>query len=275
MIAGAAKHAAEAVSRGNKKVFEEIAREFSRFNTSCLSDSIHDQSHIDNFCQQLKPGPPPEGQDYLAKGFSCYYAALFEQDLSKRIQMNLLANLYIGFHEQNRLQPEIAEALNSSIDEKQVKNELISKLFSGANWWTRLREFIKSVFGTTLLDKAIEALVQLVQGRIRMALTTHLMTITLPPDNLLRLGRDLSVTYPPELLELNNPDLLALLAQVDPTSNSVIESGATDWANLAERMHYIADMFRGYHQSKDLFSAAFNDEQIEAMKNGRVPVGRL
>ena len=108
-----------------------------------------------------------------------------------------------------------------------------------------------------------------------MALTTHLMTITLPPDNLLRLGRDLSVTYPAELLELNNTDLLALLAQVDPTSNNVIESGATDWANLAERMHYIADMFRGYHQSKDLFSAAFSEEQIEAMKNGRLPVGRL
>jgi len=83
------------------------------------------------------------------------------------------------------------------------------------------------------------------------------------------------VGYPPDLIELSNADLVALLAQVDPTPNSVLESGATDWANLAERMHYIADMFRCYHQSAELFEGPFTAAQVDAMKKGRLPGGKL
>ena len=275
LVSHAANHAAEAVSRGNKKVFEEIAREFCRFITSCFGDTTYDKTHIDSFCQQLKPGLPPHGQEYLAKGFTCYYQALFETDLREKTQLNLLANLYIGFHEQNRLQPEIAEALNAPVDADKLKSILLNKLFSSATWWTKMRLFFQRVFGSSLSDKAVEALVQLVQPRLRMVLTAHLMTLTLPPDNRLQLGRDLLVSFPIDLLELTNANLLALLTALDPTTNSVLESGASDWANLSERMHYIADLFRCYHQSTDLFDAAFTTAQIEAMKSGRVPDGKL
>jgi len=275
MIAQAANNAADAVSRGNKKVFEEIAPAFCRFIASCMDDTLYDQSHIDLFTQQLTAGPPPQGQEYLAKGFANYYRALFEQDPTKKMQLNLLANLFIGFHEQNRLQPEIAAALNAPVDAQQVKSDLLNKLFSGANWFTRLRLFFQRVFGTTLLDKSIDALVQLVQHRVRLILTAHLMTLTLPPDNCLLLGHDLSVPYPTGLFELTNSDLLALLALVDPTPNSLLQSGASDWANLQERMHYIADLFRCYHQSGELFDAAFTEAQITAMKNGQFPAGIL
>ncbi len=275
LVAGAASHAADAVSRGNKKVFEEIAREFARFITDCAGDKVYDPSHIDGFCRQLKTGPPPEGQEYLAKGFSCYYQALFEQDPKKKTELNLLANCCIGFHEQNRLQPEIAEALNAAVDAEKVKSGLLNKLFSGAGWFTRLRLFFKGMFGTSLLDKGIDALIQLVQHRIRIVLTAHLMKLTIPPNNRLHLGRDLITAFPANLRVLTNTELVALLAQVDPTPNSLIESGATDWANLAERMHYIADLFRCYHESGALFVAAFTTAQVEAMKNGRLPAGKL
>ena len=275
MVADAAIHAADAVSRGNKKVFEEIAREFCRFTKNCFSDVTYDKANIDSFCQQLKPGLPPDGQEYLAKGFAYYYKALFETDLREKTQLNLMANLYIGCHEQNRLQPEIAEALNAPVDADRLKSVLLSKLFSSANWWTKMRLFFQRVFGTSLSDKSVEALVQLIQPRLRAVLTAHLMTLTLPPDNRLQLGRDLQVSFPIDLLELTNADLVALLTVVDLTTNSVLESGATDWANLSERMHYIADLFRCYHQSTDLFDAAFTTTQIEAMKSGRVPNGRL
>ena len=236
---------------------------------------MYDPSHIDLFCQQLKAGPLPQGQEYLAKGFTNYYRALFEQDPGKKTQLNLLANLCIGFHEQNRLQPEIAAALNAPVDTQQVKSDLLNKLFSGASWFTRLRLFFQHVFGPTLLDKSIEALVQLLQQRIRLVLTAHLMTLTLPPDNCLRLGSDLSIPYPAGLAELTNTDLLSLLAQIDPTPNSLLESGASDWASLPERMHYIADLFRCYHQSGELFDAAFTAEQVVAMKSGQFPAGNL
>ena len=122
MLATSASRASDAVSRGNKKVFEEIAPEFSRFMSACFGDTGYDQSHIDAFCQPMLPGPPPSGQDWLRKAFGSYYRALFEEDPKQKTELNLLANLQIGFHEQNRLQPEIAEALNASLlDAQQVK----------------------------------------------------------------------------------------------------------------------------------------------------------
>jgi len=277
VVAGAARHAADAVSRGNKKVFEEIGREFSRFITTCINDTSFDQSNIDKFCEQLHPGSPPDGQEYLQKGFSHYYQALFEDDLKKKVELNLLANLLIGFHEQNRLQPEIAEALSVPMpDVQQIKSNLLNKFFSSANVWARLRLFFQRVFSRpSLLDKTIESLLQRMQLHVRMILTDHLMTLTLPPDNCLHLGKDLSIPFPVDLKELSNPDLLTLLAQIDPTPNSILASGAVDWANLQERMHYIADLFRCYHESKELFDNAFIKEQVEAMKKGRLPEGRL
>jgi hypothetical protein len=101
------------------------------------------------------------------------------------------------------------------------------------------------------------------------------MTITLPPDNLLHLSKDLVTQFPVDLQQLTNADLLALLTQIDPTKDSVLESGALDWADLHERMHFIADMFRCYHESKDLFDTAFSTQQTEAIKNGNIPPGRL
>ena len=77
LASAAANRASDAVSRGNKKVFEEIAREFSRFMSGCFSDITYNEGNIENFCGQLKPGPPPNGQEYLGKAFRCYYEALF------------------------------------------------------------------------------------------------------------------------------------------------------------------------------------------------------
>ena len=277
MLATSAIHASDAVSRGNKKVFEEIAPEFSRFMAACFGDSVYDQTHIDAFCQPLLPGDPPSGQDYLRKAFVCYYKALFEEDPKQKTELNLLANLQIGFHEQNRLQPEIAEALNASLlDAQQVKTQLLDKLLSGINFRSKFMLFVKSIAGKTgLLDKAIESLVQRIQSHLRRALTVHLMTLTIPPDNCLHLGRDLSMPYPGDLKQLVNVDLLALLQQTDPTPDSLLESGAVDWANLAERMHFIGELFRSCHASKELFDAVFTPEQVEALKEGRLPGGRL
>lgn len=277
LVTATANHASDAISRGNKKVFEEIGREFSRFITSCINDAAYVSSNIENFCQQLRPGFPPEGQVYLQDAFGCYYKALFEEEAKKKTELNLLANLQIGLHEQNRLQPEIAEALNvAAIDLQEVKNKLFDQLFSGSGFWSKFRLFFQRIFNRkTVLDKAIESLLERIQQHLRALLTTHLMALTLPPHNRLQLGKDLTMPYPPDLKELTNPNLLALLSKVDPTTNSLLQSGAADWSILAERMHYIADLFRCYHESNELFDAAFTVEQINALKNGKLPEGEL
>jgi hypothetical protein len=139
-----------------------------------------------------------------------------------------------------------------------------------------LRLFFQRIFGkTALLDKAAEKLVMLMQKTLRTILTAHLMTLTMPPDNRLHLGRDLSVSYDDDLKILSHPLLLQLLSLVDPTPDSLKETGATDWADLKERMHFIADLFRCYHLKKEVFDEAFTKEQVIAMKEGRLPQGRL
>jgi hypothetical protein len=73
MLHDTANRAADAVSRGNKKVFEEIALEFARFITACLNDNAYGQENIDRFRESLRPGDPPGGQDLLKKAFDNYY----------------------------------------------------------------------------------------------------------------------------------------------------------------------------------------------------------
>lgn len=278
IIEASAARASEAVSRGNKKVFEEIAREFARFINTCLHDAIYTAEHIDDFCRQLRPGEPPEGQDYLCKGFTRYYASLFEIDPKMRSESSFLANLQIGFHEQTRLQPEIAESLNAAaaLDPQEIKNKLLNLLFPDGEASEGLNPFIKLLLNKShLLDDAIDKLVLKAQHYIRLVMTSHLMTLTLPPNNRLHLGHDLMAVYPSTLQQLANPDLLNLLVKIDPTPDSLRESGAIDWADLPERMHYIAELFRCYHERENLFEAAFTVEQLAALNAGQLPEGPL
>ncbi|RIV23813.1 hypothetical protein DYU11_12665 [Fibrisoma montanum] len=277
LLIAAADRASDAVSRGNKKVFEEIAREFARFMATCGSDTVFTQPHLDAFCDGLRPGDPPHGQRYLRQAFTHYYQSRFETDPKKQCELRLLANLEVGFHEQTRLQPEIAESLNAAtIDGNELKRQLRELLFPTGSWLSRLRLSFLDLFGqTNALDKALDRLVSLVQVQIRSAITTHLMTLTFPPNVRLRLGHDLTTTFPASLRTLTNADLRSLLGQIDLSPDSLNQSGAVDWANLPERMHFIADLFRCYHESADLFSSAFTMEQITALRAGQRPTGRL
>jgi len=85
--------AADAVARGNKKVFDEIGFEFARF-----LETVRDEDSLQAF---LRDAP-----DELRPPFTRYHRSRDPQSL-------LLANLEIGLHEQTRLQPEIREALDA------------------------------------------------------------------------------------------------------------------------------------------------------------------
>jgi hypothetical protein len=69
--------------------------------------------------------------------------------------------------------------------------------------------------------------------------------------------------------------LSTLLEQIDPTPDSTTDSGASDWANFPERLHFIADLFRCYQESPDVFEPPFTAEQVAALKAGRMPEGAL
>lgn len=273
----AVDRAADAVGRGNKKVYEEIGREFARFHASCLNDTTSDPEKIALFSAGLRPGDPPDGQQYLRQAFTHYYQAFFESDAATRAQLMLLANIEIGFHEQTRLQPEIAGAMNAAlIDPKEFRLRLIQALFPQNGWLVRLRLFLLKLLGRPQpLDAALDNLLTEARRLAHLIITAYMMTIGLPPDVILHLGQDLPAEFPPSLKQIALPDLQALLARIDPTPDSTRGSGAVDWSALPDRLHYIIDLFRCYHEYAALFDPPFAPEQVAALKAGRLPEGRL
>ncbi len=276
-LTGAMRRAADAVGRGNQKVFAEIGREFARFGATCQNDASFQAANLANFCAALRPGDPPDGQDYLRRAFTRYYQALFETDPKSSAELMLLANLEIGFHEQTRLQPEIAEGLDASLgDPEQSVPQLVAALFPERGWLAQEALTVLSrLEGQSALDLALDGLIAAAQEQIRVLLTEHMMELGLPNGGRLRLGDDLQGKFPPLLQQLANPDLRAFLAQHDPTPDSLRDTGVVDWANLPDRMHFIADLFRLYSQAPDWLVPPFTPDQAAAIQAGRLPDGPL
>jgi hypothetical protein len=261
--------ASDAVARGNRKVFQEIGREFARFLATFHDDTRFDPDEIARFCASLRPGDPPDGQRVLGEAFGAYCEARHAEDAKDKSELMLLANLRAGFHEQIRLQPEIAEALHTSLpNPEELKRKLLANLVSG--FW--IRSDLAQFSGRSLwLDRLVHEINRLI-GQV---ITEHLMTLHLPGGEVVRLGRDLTTTFPPVLAEIRNPKLRQMLAQTDSTPDSLVGSGATDWANFKERMQFITDFFRAYQERSQLFDAPFTPEQVTSLKSGRKPSGRL
>jgi hypothetical protein len=270
--AAAFARASDAVGRGNKKVFEEIACQFARF-LDVFRDDIHfDRNKTAHFCAGLRAGEPPDGQRLLSEAFTTYCEARF-QNGDEKPELMLLANLCAGFHEQIRLQPEIAEALNASVvTAADLKRSLLTILLPDFHIRARARMLQGHWFYS---DAAFARITNDVNRLIRQVITDHLMTLHLSGTEVLRLGRDLPGTFPQVPGQIRNLRLREMLARVDLTPDSLNESGAEDWADFSDRMHFIADFFRVYQERQHLFDAPFTAEQVEKLKSGVRPDGRL
>jgi hypothetical protein len=264
----------DAVARGNQKVFAEIGYEFARF-LALFADRAGDEQALAAFREGLRPGDPPEGQRYLRHAFTCYYLALDEKNPKAQAEWMFLANIEIGLHEQTRLQPEIVEALNAAIyDPAELRRRLAAELFP--NPGAQLRFALARLAGRAQpLLRARDALAEQARRLARLAITDKMMTLTLPGDRTLRLGQDLRAPFPPTLRQIANPEAQALLQHVDPTPDSMAGGGAADWGHLPDRLHFIVDLFRAYHEERTLFSPPFDPAQTASIAAGRVPAGRL
>lgn len=272
--AAAFQRTAEAVARGNRKVFEEIGYEFARF-LALFAGGQPSAAQLERFTDGLRPGDPPGGQRLLRQAFAHYGLALGDRDRRGRAQWLLLANLEIGLHEQTRLQPEITQAMNAPVyDPRALRHRLVAELFPDPA--ARLRYFLASVAGRARpLLAARDRLAGEVTRLGRLVITEHLMTLAMPDGQTLQLGQDLQALFPEDLRTVDLPELAALLQQVDPTPDSAIGTGVRDWSQLPERMHFIADLFRAYHLSSHLFAPPFSPDQTSALKAGQKPTGSL
>jgi hypothetical protein len=267
--------ASDAVARGNRKVFEEIGRDFARFLALPKVGGAIDPVALKAFQDGLRPGDPPTGQGFLRQAFNAYAAASGQSDRKARAELMLLANLAIGWHEQTRLQPEITDALDAPLEEPvKLRRELLRELLR-SRLGLALRLVLELLPGrTSATTQALDELDQHVKLVAHEAVTQTLMTLSLPGETL-NLGVEVPGSFPADLKVIDNPDLAALLRRVDPTPDSTRGSGAHNWSSLTQRIHFIADLFRVYQERSELLTEPFTAEQVAVIKAGGRPAGRL
>ena len=153
---------------------------------------------------------------------------------------------------------------------------LFRSVFPLYGWFHLAHLYLRRLLGRpTALDRAIQALLAEVGVQLRQVITEVMMTISLPSGVVLRLGEDLTAGFPESLRQITHAELAGLLAKHDLTPDSLSGSGAVDWADLPDRLHFILDLFRCYQEYPDLFERPFSPEQVEALKDGRLPEGKL
>lgn len=260
-----------AVAEGNLKVFEEIGREFARFLAIVPADAGPDSKEHAVFAASLRPGPPPEGQDYLREAFAHYQAQRLESDAGLRAGWMLLANLKIGLHEQIRLQPQIAAAIDSPlITVADLGARVLHILVPGSRRWTRaIHDPAANIVGLAATRIRRDAVA------ITRAVVTESMMVLALPGRVLSLGKHLDAAVPAVFTGATPPALAEFVKDHDPCTPGTSNCAADDWCELRQRMHYIVHLFRAYADEPSLFSAPFTPEQVARFRAGVVPEGDL
>lgn len=245
------ERSSQAVSRGNVKVYSEIGAVFARFLPLCAEPV--DESSVRALLDSLAPGPPPDGQDYLRHALPAYLNAMAMPPGKERSEWLLTANVWIGLHEQTRLQPEIEAAVDGSVwDVVEVKERLLERLLPAPG----IFRWLVSAWRRGRLEPLVEPVLLEAQRLAREIVTARLMVLELPGE-VLRLGRDIPGGFPEHLRTIDRVDLRELLTRTDPTVDSLRESAALDWVDFGDRMHFIADLFRARQQYVRLFDSPF------------------
>jgi hypothetical protein len=176
----------------------------------------------------------------------------------------LLGNVQIGLHEQTRLQPNIAGALDAPFSES------VYQRFGAAGprfLHPLLRGLVR--FGTRLFAS------KLLDDWQRLA-TKLLMKLAAPNGDEIPLGRDLPPErFDPLLATLTNADLIAFLSVYDSDLRTTRGSAAVNWTVLADRMRFIGELFRVSQRDPSWFDQPFSDAQRAEIEAGRIPTGKL
>lgn len=274
-VSGAIDDAVAAVSRhiaeGNLKVFQELGPLFARTVAAFGDGPSTDVARRDALLASVAAvDGDREAGESLRTAFSAYCAAIVEPDPRVRAEHILFANALIGLVEQTRLQANIVDALNAPFQES-----LAAWLAHTLNRTVRLRPLRQAI------EAAFAALLPELEAAWRTAATAHLMTL-ITPTGILNLGRDVpgpgdgQPLFPVDLQTPRDPALVDLYGRFDRTGGTGVGSGARDWADLADRMGYIVNLFRSRQQDAALLGTPpFADAQWTDLQEGRVPAGPL
>ena len=266
------------ITAGNLGVFAELGPLFSVMSTRFAQDTTYDSDSLARLLDELdlKTGLPEEGgQSLLRAAAGHFYQARFTSQPDRKAELILLANAQTGLHEQVRLQAAIAGSLQLPSDA--ALRTLSDRVFSSMALESarlRLRE---------LLENRAEPLFAEIDRELnriwRQCVTRIFMTLRLP-DGEIHLGKDLQRSpgrqlFPPALQSVEMNELRDMLATYHADGSTADESGAVDWAEIPERMHFILTLFRARQQDSRLFEQPFSEAQRRAIAAGRIPQGAL
>jgi hypothetical protein len=255
------------IAVGNLKVFAELAPLFAKFWDRFRDPQRLTEAELDAFAHELIPGPVDQGgQDWLKTAFTSYFAAARSQAPKERAEYILYGNLLIGLHEQTRLQPFIAGALDAPFQQSSYEVLLAAE----PDWLERL---MRPAF-----NEALSLLRRELQDDWERLATRYLMTLSLPGGQIMNLGQDVPVSgrpFPAVLNPLEHAELVRLVGSYDPHLETLKGSGAKNWTRIENRMAFIADLFRSRQQDPTLFERPFSAEQLAVLAEGRVPPGPL
>jgi hypothetical protein len=266
------------ITAGNLAVFAELGPLFSVMSTRLAQDTTYDSNSLARLLDELdlKIGLPEEGGQSLLRGaVGHFYQARFTSEPDRKAELILLANAQTGLHEQVRLQAAIAGSLQLPSDA--ALRALIDGVFSptafeGAR--LRLRDLLENSV------KPLFAEVDRELNRIwRRCATRIFMTLRLPEGEI-HLGRDLQKSpgrqlFPSALQFVEMNELRDMLATYQADGSTADESGAVDWADIPERMHFILTLFRARQQDSRLFEQPFSEAQRRDIAAGHMPRGAL
>jgi hypothetical protein len=251
------------LKQGNAQVYGEIGALYSRLISALGKDVDLDLTRLVPVIAYLDNKPSEEGgQQLLRQAAENYYRARFETDPSLKAQLVLLANAQVGKHEQMRLQGCLEEFLGASLEQRIVEHAQ-----------QQCRGIVPLEIAVTPIARAAGKLAKEEWTKLLTDLALHL---SLPGNQTLHLRSDVppprgKPLYPPELRDLTNPDALAILKEFGADTPNAIGTGATDWSNLVQRMHYILVLFRSRQLESILLSEAFSPAQQSDLAAGRMP----
>lgn len=254
-MSAAVTDVAAMISAGNIKVFSEIGPVFARMTMEFHEAREYDPVAFDRFMDglALRKGPSDAGgQDTLREAVGHYYDAMFQPDPKRKAELMLLANFKVGLHEQIRLQPHIAGAMNAPVTED------LFDVLGSPQLASEARESIMRAW-RHLATRAIMRY-RLPYGAVPVSGDLPL----LPNRN----------TYPDVLVTLEHPELRAVVNRYGtPSGPRLFKS--RDWANLDQRMQFIFNLFRTRQKSLELFDPPFQYQQRLAIGSDQLPTGKL
>ena len=260
------------IAAGNLKVFSELGPVFSTMIEAFDKPFEEEKVAIETLLADLITGDTEGGgQDMLANAVRDFYAAKHETDKKRQAELILRANAQTGLHEQIRLQPYIAAAMEAPIHH---------------NFMITIHKHVKEKTPEHkhhLLHDSFNHLFQSIAHKTHDAwlnMSTHyLMTLVLP-DGTIHLGKDLPCPegcplFPEHLSEPNDEELTVLLKKYEAHLNTPVRSHARNWAVLEDRMHFILNLFRSRQQHRPLHESPFHPEQENKIRQNAIPDGNL